>query len=137
MGDSQQHKQPNRPRRRRVFTFLRIGGTVAILVYVFVGVGIGLVQQDPFLPADDVQCEYRVTLIRDRLVSQLDRSTQAPPRDPEADAKFSNLLRKTRAACAAENPDLGRKLDSLERIFSEHQDRRRLHDAARKELLAL
>ena len=93
MGDSKQPKQYNTPRRRRVFTFLRIGGTVAILVYVFVGVGIGLVQQNPDLPADDVQCEYRVTLIRDRLVSHMDRSTQAPPRDPEADAKFFNLYK--------------------------------------------
>lgn len=86
---------------------------------------------------DEVQCEYRVTLIRDRLVSHMDRSTQAPPRDPEADEKFSNLLRKTRTACAAENPDLDDKLEAIERIFSEHQDRRRLHDAAREELLAL
>ncbi len=137
MGDSNHPKRREKSRRKRAYTVVRIGGTVAIVAYVFMGVGGGLIQQDPDLPADEVDCEYRTHLIRDRLVSYMDRSTQAPPRDPKADAKFSTLLRKTRAACAAENPDLVRKLDRIERIFDEHQARRRDDDAAREELLAL
>lgn len=106
-------------------------------MYVFIGVGVGLAQQDPNLPAEEVDCEYRVKLIRDRLVSHMDRSSQAPPRDPEADTKFSTLLRKTRAACAATDPDLVNKLDAIERIFEEQQVRRSAEQTAREELLAL
>lgn len=137
MGNSEHPRSPKKASRKRFFTILRIGGTVAIVAYVFLGVGMGLFQQDPELPSGEVDCDYRIELIRDRLVSYMDRSTQAPPRDPAADEKFSTLLRKTRAACAVEHPDLVGKLDRIEEIFIEHQERRRTQDAAREELLAL
>ncbi len=137
MGDSEHPRSPKKASRKRFFTILRIGGTVAIVAYVLLGVGMGLLQQDPELPPGEVDCDYRTELIRDRLVSYMDRSNQAPPRDPEADEKFSTLLRKTRTACAVENPELAGKLDRIEKIFDEQQVRRRDQDAAREVLLAL
>jgi hypothetical protein len=99
-------------------------------------VGLGLAQQDPDLPDDEIDCDYRVRLMRDRLLSHMDRSSQAPPRGA-AEQKFSTLLRKTRTACADQAPDLAAEIDSIEQIFEEHQARRRDEEAAREVLLAL
>ncbi len=109
----------------------------AAIAITWAGVGIyaGLAQQDLARRWADVVCEYRVELVRDRLINLLE---QAPGHfSTPAGAKFSNLLRETRAICAGSDPATLRKLGRIEALHGDFDDRSRRHADARQELLAL
>ncbi|HRI07483.1 MAG TPA: hypothetical protein PKW35_06685 [Nannocystaceae bacterium] len=99
---------------------------------------VGLDQQRLGAPAASIDCDYRVDLVRDRLVSLLEQV--GPPGDSRATAageRFSNLLQDTRAICAAQGSDVARKLDRITTIFDAYHDRSRRDDQDRLELLQL
>lgn len=81
-----------------------------------------------------VVCEYRVDLVRDRLINLLQA---ADPPSTSVGAKFSNLLRETRAICAGTDPATLHKLGRIEVLYRDFDERSRRHADARQELLAL
>ena len=117
--------------------WIRIGGTAGLIVFALWGVALGLWQQIPGLSPDQADCEYRVELMRERLVRLMDRSLKRSPADSEADKAFANLLRETRAACADEHPDLAPVLERMDELHAQDRERRRRATEARSELQAL
>lgn len=104
----------------------------------------GLWQQTLTLSNDQTDCNYRVELMRERLLALMDQSPS--PRwlgaDPtkanlEAHDDFANLLRETHAACDDASPELAQKLERIEAIHARERDRREDAAAARAELIAL
>lgn len=117
---------------------LWVVAAVAAIFYAVVGIYAGLAQQDIVARPDTVVCEYRIDLVRDRLVALLDQKPQRwAEHDASAAADLSNLLRETQALCAGSDTDLGRRIDRLFAIQREFADRGRRHADARRELLAL
>jgi hypothetical protein len=112
--------------------------SVAAVVYVFAGVYVGLTLQRDDLDPSKARCDYRVELVRDRLVTLLDQ-TRPPghPRTTEAGERFSTLLHETRAICSAQDSEIGRKIDRISVIFDAYLDRSRREDQDRQELLGL
>ncbi|MCY1062321.1 MULTISPECIES: hypothetical protein [Nannocystis] len=114
-----------------------VAAVVAIL-YALVGIYAGLAQQDIVARPATVVCEYRIDLLRDRLVALFDQKPQRwAEQDAFAAADLSNLLRETQALCAGSDTDLGRRIDRLIALHSEFAERGRRHADARRELLAL
>lgn len=112
-----------------------VATAVVAIFWATVGIHAGLAQQDLVRRPANVVCEYRVELVRDRLINLLEQ-------DPDhislpAGATFSNLLRETRAICAGTEPATLHKLGRIEALHSDFDDRSRRHAAARQELLAL
>ena len=111
---------------------------MAATSYAVVGVYAGLAQQDIVAGPATVVCEYRLDLVRDRLIVLLDQKPERWVAQGEpAEAEFSNLLRETQAHCAGPDTPLGRKLDRLEALYRDFAERSRRHADARQELLAL
>ncbi len=109
--------------------------SVAAISYAAIGIYTGLAQQDLAGRSATIVCEYRVELIRDRLINFFQ---QAPDRrTPSAGANFSNLLRETRAVCAGSDPETLRKLGRIEALHHDDDERFQRHANARQELLAL
>jgi hypothetical protein len=129
--------KPQSPSRKRVFTWIRILGAVALIVFALWGVGLGLWQQLPGLPEDQADCTYRVELMRTRLMALMDRSPSRADAGSEADDDFANLLRETHAACGDASPDLAHKLERISDEHARERERRRQSAAARVELSAL
>lgn len=156
---------PGRRTRDRYLTVLWVVATAAAIIYAVVGIYVGLAQQGNAADPAAVSCEYRIDLVRDRLVAYFD---QKPQRWAEQDAKaaavslpgpsgpepspgpfgpdrslgpsgpdLSNLLRETQALCASSNTELARRIDRLLAIYQDFVDRGRRHADARQELLAL
>ncbi len=117
--------------------WLRIGGTVVLIVFALWGVALGLWQQVPDLPPEQADCPYRVELMRDRLETLMDRPPSEASPGSEADQAFFNLLRETDAACADASPDLANKLERIAEIYARDRDRRREAAEARAMLSAL
>ncbi|PRP97104.1 hypothetical protein ENSA5_34870 [Enhygromyxa salina] len=120
-----------------MFTWIRIIGAVAVIVFALWGVGVGLWQQSPGLPDDQADCSYRVELMRARLLALMDRSPSRADTGTEADEDFANLLRETHAACGDASPDLLHKLERIDDEHARERERRRQSAAARAELSAL
>jgi hypothetical protein len=118
---------------KRLFFWIRVSGTALLVVYSLWGPIAGLYQQVKGLQPESIDCEYRVTILRDRLLNAMER-----PRFRERSSEtFAHLLRETHAACADTKPELIPKLETLSQIHDEHRDWRLRSAAARAELRAL
>lgn len=114
--------------------WVRTVGLVGIIGCGVAGAGLGLAQQVLDQPPEAVDCEYRVMLIRDRVIALTERSTSFARGDPQDDA-VSNLIRETQAACAG--TDAQPKLDTIETLFEAHRSRRAQEMKATDAVLAL
>ncbi len=134
-GLAKQGSQPNRNRNlARILTWVRIVGLVALIGYGVFGAYKGVVQQRVGLPSEEVDCPYRVSLIRDRVVALTQRSPQQSLRDPQDDV-VSTLIRETQAACP--ESDAQHQLQSIAERLHAFQRHRAQDAQARHELLAL
>lgn len=114
---------------------VRVATAVVSILWATIGIFTGLAHQDLARRSATMVCEYRVELIRDRLLTLF---SQAPDRfSATAGASFSNLLRETRAICAGTDPGTLRKLGRIEALHGDYDDRSRRHADARQELFAL
>ena len=128
--------KPQSKGRNRVFAWIRIVGAVVLIVFTLWGVGIGLWQQTPGLPEDQIDCDLRAELMRNRLLALMDRSPSRADTGAEAHDDFSNLLRETHAACGDASPELAITLDRIQAQYDRERERRQLSAAAREELRA-
>lgn len=99
------------PRGLRFSTWVQVTGSVAAILYGVAGVSMGLAQQRSGLAPGEVDCSYRVRLIRDRVVALTQRSPRLSEEDPQDDVVL-NLIRETQAACSAD----AARIQDLERI---------------------
>ncbi len=104
-------KGSSSPRGLPLSSWVRLIGALAAVLYGVVGVAVGVAQQQPGLAASEIDCEYRVRLIRDRVVALTQRAPSFREGDPQDDV-VSNLIRETSAACSAD----AASLQTLERI---------------------
>ena len=112
-----------------------VATAVVSILWATIGIFTGLAHQGLARSSATMVCEYRVELVRDRLITLL---SQTPDRfSSTAGVKFSNLLRETRAICAGTDPTTLRKLVRIEALHGDYDDRSRRHADARQELLAL
>ena len=93
---------------------------VGTIVYTIVGASMGIAQQRIGMAAGHIDCEYRVTLIRDRVVALLERSPQQAADDPQ-ESIVSTLIRETHKACAQTDAESTRKLEIIDAQLREHQ----------------
>jgi hypothetical protein len=117
----------------RLFDVLRVFGAVSIAGFVLTGTLIGLRQQVTGLEADQVDCDYRVRILRDRLLNTMER----PILSARAEDAFDTLLRETRAACADRDPELNKKLNEIQGIADQAKAWRTRSAEARAALRAL
>lgn len=115
---------------------MRIVGAVGAIVYGVTGIALGIAQQRPGLPPDEIDCAYREELLRARVVALIERSLQQTLQDPQ-DNVVSTLIRETQAACAAKDAESARRLEELEAVLHRHLQRRRREAEDRRALLAL
>lgn len=116
---------------------IRTVGALGAILWGIVGISKGLAQQSPTLASDSIDCAYRVKLLRDRVVALTERSPHDRANDPQDDV-VSNLIRDTRAACAARGDfESTKRLDQVAARLREHLLLRDSEDQARRELLAL
>jgi len=113
---------------------VQLVGVVVIILFGVVAVGRGVAQQRPGLASSEVDCRYRVRLIRDRVVALTLRSPSFRDRDPQDDVVL-NLIRETQAACSADAPSL-QTLELLEERLRAHVERNARESEVRRELLA-
>ena len=118
---------------KRLFTVIRIAGAVLLGGFILTGLLTGLRQQVTGLEANDVDCEYRVRILRDRLLNTMER----PVLSARADDAFDNLFRETRTACADRDPELNKKLNQIQGIADQAKAWRARSAKARTELHAL
>ena len=112
-----------------------VASSVVAISWAAFGIYQGLATQDPARQLATGFCEYRVELVRDRLINLLE---QAPGQvTAPTGAKFTNLLRETRALCAGGDPDTLRKLGRIEALHNDFDDRSSRTAKARQELFAL
>jgi hypothetical protein len=124
---------PSPPGRFGPLTWVHIVLSVAGVLYGVVGVYVGAIQMTAGLPQDEINCAYRVQLLRDRVI---DHMKGPRPRSPKVDEITSTLLRETQAACSTGHPDLAPRIDSLDAQFRAHRERSLRDIQARQELLA-
>lgn len=128
-------KDSSSPRGLRFSSWVQLIGVIVIILFGVVAVTLGLAQQRPGLSPNEVDCRYRVRLIRDRVVALTLRSPALRDGDPQDDVVL-NLIRETQAACSADATSiqtLGRIREHL-RAHVEHNAR---ESEVRHELLAL
>jgi len=124
---------PSPPGRFGPLTWVHIVLSVAGVLYAVAGAYTGAIQMTVGLPQDEIDCAYRVQLLRDRVIDH----TQGPqPRSPKVDEITSTLLRETQAACSTSHPDLARRIENLDAQYRAFRDRRLRDVQARQELLA-
>lgn len=112
-----------------------VASSVVAITWAAVGIYQGLATQDPARHSAAGACEYRVELVRDRLINLFE---QAPGQvSGPTGAKFTNLLRETRALCAGGDPDTLRKLGRIEALHNDFDDMSSRTADARQELFAL
>jgi hypothetical protein len=113
---------------------VRILGLVAVIGYGVIGAYQGVAQQRVGLSHGEIDCSYRVNLIRDRVVALTQRSPQQSLHDPQDDV-VPTLIRETQAACS--DPDAQQQLERIAEQLHAYQ-RNRAEDAqARQELFTL
>lgn len=116
---------------------IRIVGAVGAILWGVVGISKGLAQQTSGLPPEEIDCAYRVKLLRDRVVALTERSPHQRANDPQNDV-VSNLIRETRTACAARGDvESTKHLDHVAGRLHEHLSLGTSEEQARRELLAL
>jgi hypothetical protein len=121
----------------RIASWIRIVGAVGAILWGVVGVYQGLAQQTLGLEPEEIDCAYRVQLLRDRVFALTERSPHEGADDPQ-DAIVSNLIRETRAACASRGDvESTKHLDTIDDRLRDHLQLRTREDQARHELLAL
>jgi hypothetical protein len=126
-------------RELRISTRLRIIqsiGISGIILYGIAGIVLGLQQQAAALPPEQIDCAYRVQLLRDRVLALTERSAHVVAVDPQDDV-VSNLIRETRQVCARRDPESIPALDAIAVRLREHLELRNREAQARRELLAL
>ncbi|MCX4244555.1 hypothetical protein [Paraliomyxa miuraensis] len=114
---------------------MQLIGVVVIILFGVVAVGQGLAQQRPGLAPGEVDCRYRVRLIRDRVVALTLRSPSFREADPQDDVVL-NLIRETQAACSADAASM-HKLETIEVQLRAHVEQNARESEVRRELLAL
>ncbi|MCA9649639.1 MAG: hypothetical protein H6712_06620 [Myxococcales bacterium] len=97
---------------------MQVTGSVAAILWGVTGVAMGLAQQRSGLAPGEVDCEYRVQLIRDRVVAMTQRSHRFRDGDPQDDVVL-NLIRETQAACTADATSI-EHLDLIEASLRAH-----------------
>jgi hypothetical protein len=110
-------------------------GLIGVILYGIAGALTGLAQQRRGLGTDQIDCDYRVELLRDRVVALTERSPQHSLRDPQDDV-VSTLIRETQTACADDDAQSAR-LQLIGERLREHQRLRAREAEARRELVAL
>lgn len=111
-------------------------GTLAVILYGIGGIYTGIAQQQLGLPPGEIDCAYRVELLRDRVAALTQRSPQQSLRDPQDDV-VSTLIRETQAACATKDAQSARELETIASKLREHLRLRAREAEARRDLLAL
>lgn len=125
----------NTPRRRGFLSWMRIVGLSGMTVYLVTGGYIGVSQQRVGLSSEAIDCDYRVELLRDRVVAAVDRPRHTA-RDLAGDEVVSTLLRETQAACAPRSTPLRHRLEALDRTFEAYRTRVDDDRTARQEVRA-
>lgn len=116
---------------------IRIVGAVGAILWGVVGISKGLAQQTSGLAPEEIDCAYRIKLLRDRVVALTQRSPHQRANDPQNDV-VSNLIRETRTACAARGDiESTKHLDHVAGRLHEHLSLVSSEEQARRELLAL
>ena len=115
--------------------WVRSFGLIGVILYGVAGAFTGLLQQRSGLGTEQIDCDYRVELLRDRVVALTERSPQQSLRDPQDDV-VSTLIRETQTACADDDAQSAR-LQLIGERLREHQRLRAQEAEARRELLAL
>ena len=128
-------KRSSSPRGLRFSSWVQLIGVVVIILFGVVAVGRGLAQQRPGLAASEVDCRYRVRLIRDRVVALTLRAPRFRDGDPQDDVVL-NLICETQAACSADAANL-QTLDRVEGHLRAHVQQNARESEVRRELLAL
>lgn len=123
------------PRGPRFWSWVRLVGAVIAILYGTVGVSLGLSQQQRGLAPGEIDCAYRVELLRDRVVALTERSPNQRGGDPQVHV-VSNSIRETLAACS-DNEHARRRLEAIGTHLSQHAQRSAGDEEARRELLAL
>ncbi len=123
------------PRGSRFLSWARLVGAIFAILYGAVGVSLGLSQQQRGLAPGEIDCAYRVELLRDRVVALTERSPVNRRGDPQVDV-VSNSIRETLAACS-EDEHATRRLQAIGTHLSQHAERTAGDEEARRELLAL
>ncbi|MBK6916697.1 MAG: hypothetical protein IPH07_04780 [Deltaproteobacteria bacterium] len=120
----------------RIASHIRLVGVSAAILWGVVGVSRGLAQQSVGLPSGEIDCAYRVQLLRDRVVALTQRSPSDRATDPQ-DHVVSNLIRETRTACANRGDlESEHALEAIDLRLREHLESRSRDQQARRELLA-
>lgn len=117
---------------KRTFFQIRILGAVLVVGFVLTGALTGLRQQIPGLDSEDIDCDFRTEILRERLLNTMERPVGA-----RTEAAFANLLRETTAACADQDPELKHKLETIQGIAEENDAWRRRSAEARATLRSL
>ena len=125
----------NTPRRRGLLSWVRVVGLSGTTVYLVAGGYTGVSQQRVGLPEEVIDCDYRVELLRDRIVAAAERPRHTAS-DRSGDQIVSTLLRETQAACAVRSPSLRSSLDALNSTFDAFRERVDADLAARRTLRA-
>lgn len=127
---------PQPSRLVRIAARIRFVGVFGAILWGVVGVSRGLAQQSLGLPPAEIDCAYRVQLLRDRVVALTQRSPLSGATDPQDDV-VSNLIRETRTVCAERrDAESTHALDAIDRRLREHLQSRSRDQQARRELLA-
>lgn len=128
-------KGSSSPRGLRFSSWVQLIGVAIIILMGVVAVALGLAQQRPGLAPSEVDCRYRVRLIRDRVAALTLRSPSFRQGDPQDDVVL-NLIRETQAACSADDASM-QNLDTIEAHLRAHIEQNAVESEARRELLAL
>jgi hypothetical protein len=124
---------PSPPGRFGPLTWVHIVLSVAGVLYALVGAYAGAIQMTVGLPQNEIDCAYRVHLLRDRVI---DHMKGPQPRSPKVGEITSTLLRETQAACSTSHPDLARSIENLDAQYGAFRERSLQDVQARQELLA-
>ena len=124
--------------QRTLSVWLRIISAGALTVFILWGAVDGLWKQRSTIPSGSIDCAYRATLFRDRLVSILERPVQTISEPASSkELQFFTLLRETREVCARSNPELKSKFERMSAISEDFLLQRQRVRQARDELRAM
>lgn len=114
---------------------MRIVGLSGMTAYLVAGGYAGISQQRTGLSDGAIDCDYRVELLRDRIVAAVERPRHNA-HDLAGDEVVSTLLRETQAACAHRSTPLRRNLEALDRALGGFRTRVEADRTARQEIRA-
>lgn len=117
----------------RAFKLIRIVVSPLVAGLILTGVVTGLWQQRQGLAEQSIDCEFRIKILRERLLDNMERSNLSARNE----TALANLLRETQTACADRDPEFKRKLDVIQRIDEASKAWRLRSAEARAELRAL